>query len=244
MSPRLATLVCCVTLASSLAAQESATPRPRTIKTVQVASDAMASVRTYGLLLPPDYDTSTRRYPVVYLLHGSGQRHVTWGRRTLLDGATNAIVVMPDMDRARYVIGDRVDAQAETFLTQELITEIDKRYRTIASREGRSIAGLSIGGFGAVLLGLRHADLYSAVGSFSAPLDGVGDPAALLATAPHPLLYVGCGVADSLLPASRRFAARLEQAGVARTYEEGPGAHTWDAWDWQLRSFLLMVKAG
>ena len=121
--PRLATLVCCVTLASSLVAQESADDSPADHQ------DRPGRQRCHGqradvrLVLPPDYDTSTRRYPVVYLLHGSGQRHVTWGRRTLLDGATNAIVVMPDMDRARYVIGDRVDAQAETFLTQELITK-------------------------------------------------------------------------------------------------------------------------
>ena len=213
---------------------------------MQITGETPGGVRTYGLLLPPSYEQSTRRYPVLYLLHGSGQRHSTWGRRTLLDGTRGAIVVMPDMDRARYVVGDgRVDADAESFLTKELVDYIDTHYRTIASREGRAIAGLSIGGFGSMLLGLRHPDRFGAIGAFSAPLDGIGDPAALPGTpdAPtRPRLYIGCGFADSLLPSSRRFAALLQEHGIERRYEEGPGGHTWDAWDWQLRAFLEMLE--
>src|SRR3982751_1691575 len=129
-----AACVCAMTLAAALSAQtrgepdgrssaalpdDAAARRPRTIRTLRLTSEAMNSVRTYGLLLPPDYDTSARRYPVIYLLHGSGQQHATWGRRTLLDGATGAIVVMPDMDRTRYATaGGRVDPQADAFVTQ------------------------------------------------------------------------------------------------------------------------------
>jgi S-formylglutathione hydrolase FrmB len=244
MLSRRAVCVCVVALGSVVTAQEVPT-RPRTIHTLRLTSAALNSVRTYGLLLPPDYDRSDRRYPVLYLLHGSGQQHATWGRRTLLDRTTAAIVVMPDMDRTRYVVGGgRIDPQADAFITQELVNEIDARYRTVASRDGRAIAGLSIGGFGAMLLGLRHADRYSAIGAFSAPLEGVGDPTAALAAMPagSPMLYIGCGVADPLLPSSRRFASLLQGAHIPRQYEEGPGAHSWEAWDWQLRSFLEMVN--
>ena len=244
MLSRLAVCLCVATLGSVVVAQDVPT-RPRTIRTMRVTSAALNSVRIYGLLLPPDYDRSDRRYPVLYLLHGSGQQHATWGRRTLLDLTTAAIVVMPDMDRTRYVVGGgRIDPQADAFITQELVSEIDGRYRTVASRDGRAIAGLSIGGFGAMLLGLHHADRYSAIGAFSAPLEGVGDPTAALGamTAGSPRLYIGCGIADTLLPSSRRFAALLEGAHIPRQYEEGPGAHTWEAWDWQLRSFLEMLK--
>jgi len=234
-----------LTMASAVAAQETTAARPRTIRTMQITSEALRGVRTFGLLLPPDYGQSARRYPVLYLLHGSGQRHSTWGRRTLLDRTTGAIVVMPDMDRARYVVGDgRVDAAAESFLAKELVDYIDSHYRTVAARQQRAIAGLSIGGFGSMLLGLRHTDRFGALGAFSAPLDGIGDPAALPGMtdeATRPRLYVGCGFADSLLPSSRRFAALLEERGIERRYEEGPGAHTWEAWDWQLRSFLDML---
>ncbi len=212
---------------------------------MQIVSDTLHGVRTFGLLLPPDYEQSTRRYPVLYLLHGSGQRHSTWGRRTLLERTTAAIVVMPDMDRARYVGADgRVDAAAEAFITRELIDYVDTSYRTVASKQGRAIAGLSIGGFGAMRLGLTHSDRFAAIGAFSAPLDGVGDPLVLVGRSDasvRPRLYVGCGIADPLLPSSRRFAALLEERGIGRRYEEGPGGHTWEAWDWQLRSFLEML---
>ena len=244
MSSRLVTCLGVLTLVPALMAQEPAA-RPRTIRTQQVLSEALGGVRTFGLLLPPDYERSARRYPVLYLLHGSGQRHSIWGRRTLLDLTTGAIVVMPDMDRARYVVGDgRVDVRAEAFLTTELVDYIDQRYRTLPSRDQRAIAGLSIGGFGAMLLGLRHTDRFGAIGAFSAPLDGVADLAGVAespATA-APRLFVGCGVADSLLPSSRRFAARLNERGIVHRYEEGPGGHTWEAWDWQLRSFIEMVN--
>src|SRR4051812_13394900 len=191
----VAAALCALTLTTPVSAQEPSSRRPRTIRTARLTSEAMASVRTYGLLLPPDYDTSTRRYPVIYLLHGSGQQHATWGRRTLLDRTADAIVVMPDMDRTRYLVSSgRVDPQAETFITKELVDEIDSRSRTVASREARAIGGLSIGGFGAMLLGLRHPDRFGAIGSFSAPLDGIGDPATLLEStgAPRPSIYIGC----------------------------------------------------
>jgi len=246
MSTRLVACLPILTLVSTLTAQELPPVRPRTIRTQQVTSEALGGVRTFGLLLPPDYERSARRYPVLYLLHGSGQRHATWGRQTLHDRTTGAIVVMPDMDRARYVVGDgRVDPRAEAFITTELADYIDRTYRTLATRDGRAIAGLSIGGFGAMLFGLRHADRFGAIGAFSAPLDAVGELASLSdlpAAAAPPLLFVGCGVADSLLPASRRFAARLDDRAIPHRYEQGPGGHTWEAWDWQLRSFLGMLK--
>ena len=251
MRPRIRVLVCCLILVPAPAAQalrgeSAAAERPRTIRTMRLMSEALGSVRQFGLLLPPDYETSARRYPVVYLLHGSGQQHATWGRPTLLDHTTNAIIVMPDMDRTRYALSDGgVDPRVETFITQELVDDIDATYRTLPSRESRAIAGLSIGGLGAMLLGLRHPDRFGAIGSFSAPLNSLGNGGLLMVFGgfrPSPLIYVGCGIADSLLPASRRFAALLQDQQIARTYEEGPGAHTWESWDWQLRSFLAMLK--
>jgi putative tributyrin esterase len=146
------------------------------------------------------------------------------------------------MDRAPYAGGDgRVDTRAEAFITRELVNEIDQRYRTLATPDRRAIAGLSIGGFGAMLLGLRHPDRFGAIGAFSAPLDGIADPAAAPDAGPPPRLFIACGLADSLLPSSRRFAGRLRDRRVDYRYEEGPGGHTWEAWDWQLRSFLEML---
>jgi S-formylglutathione hydrolase FrmB len=209
-------------------------------------SMAFGAVRTFGLLLPRDYDSSTRRYPVLYLLHGSTQQHATWGRPTLLDDTANIIVVMPDMDRTRYARADGApETAAEQFITTELVNYLDSHYRTVATRESRAIGGLSIGGFGAMYLGLRHASEYGAIGAFSAPLQAGGDPMTWLPAdrlaSPRPLIYMGCGEEDSLIGSTRRFAAWLQDTNIDRKYEEGPGAHTWVAWDWQLASFLKML---
>jgi S-formylglutathione hydrolase FrmB len=229
--------------AAGIPRAQDAEPRSHTIHTVRLMSAAYGMMRTFGLLLPRDYDQTTRRYPVLYLLHGSTQQHSTWGRPTLLDHTANAIVVMPDMDRTRYALADgSPERAAERFITSELVDYIDAHYRTLATRDSRAIAGLSIGGFGAMYLGLRHPDEFGAVGAFSAPYETGGDPMTWLPldqvrTSP-PQIYVGCGVDDSLLASSRRFSTWLQAHGLDRTYEEGPGAHTWNAWDWQLGSFL------
>ena len=233
--------------ATAVPPAQDAPLRPHTIHTVRLTSTAYGVVRTFGLLLPRDYDRTTRRYPVLYLLHGSTQQHSTWGRPTLLDHTAGAIVVMPDMDRTRYALADgSPERAAERFITSELVDYIDAHYRTVATRDARAIGGLSIGGFGAMYLGLRHPDAFAAVGAFSAPFETGGDPMTWLPVEQlraAPLrIYVGCGVEDALLASSRRFSAWLQAHGIDRTYDEGPGAHTWDAWDWQLGTFLRMLK--
>jgi enterochelin esterase-like enzyme len=145
------------------------------------------------------------------------------------------------MDRTRYAGADgSADPAAERFITQELVEYIDSHYRTVATPESRAIAGLSIGGFGALFLGLRHPDEFGSIGAFSAPLQT--DPATWVSMqrleARRPSIYLGCGVEDGLLRSNRRFAAWLQDQHVDRKYEEGPGGHAWTAWDWQLESFL------
>jgi putative tributyrin esterase len=240
----LAVAAVAVTLAQATTSPGPATAaiaRPRTIRTQRMTSEAYGVVRTFGLLLPRDYDSSSRRYPVLYLLHGSSQQHSTWGRPTLLTRTANVIVVMPDMDRTRYARADgSPEAAAERFITQELVDYIDSHYRTMPGRGSRAIAGLSIGGFGAMYLGLRHPAEFSAIGAFSAPLQT--DPITWLPLdglrTEAPSIYLGCGVEDGLLASNRRFATWLQDQKIDRKYEEGPGAHTWVAWDWQLESFL------
>jgi enterochelin esterase-like enzyme len=245
MRQALIAAAACLTLVTAATAQdEGTTPLPRTIHSVTFMSEALGTVRTFGLLLPPDYNQSTRRYPVLYLLHGSGQQHATWGRQTLRSGATGMIVVMPDNDRARYAAADgTVDARYDTFVASELIDYVDAHYRTVATREGRAIGGLSIGGFGAMLLGLKHADRFAAIGAFSAPYDTRTFAPLLNSTPTPPAIFLGCGTADSLLPANRRFAMLLEAQHIARRYVEVPGAHDWNAWDPLLAEFLSMLKA-
>lgn len=139
------------------------------------------------VLLPPGYRSHPRaRYHALYLLHGSGGSFTDWidhGAASILAAGyrrarlPRVITVMPDGGKEGYYTdwyGRDLDQPSEgpapgwgTFEIRELIPLIDARYRTIASRSGRAIAGLSMGGFGATSLPARHPDLFAAAGSFS-----------------------------------------------------------------------------
>jgi len=127
----------------------------------------------YRVLVPDDYARTTTRYPVLYLLHGHGGVFSNWSDRTTVAedmAGRPLIVVMPDGANSWYVDGANGEAW-ETYLTKDLIAEIDANYRTVPTRDGRMIAGLSMGGYGAVKAGLKHPELYSFVGSFSGAHD-------------------------------------------------------------------------
>ena len=141
--------------------------------------------------LPPGYDTSGLRYPVVYLLHGGGGDQSDWvtfgSARATLDAAADSghpvIAVMPDGRSGQYF--DYLDGSflIETYLLRYLVSDIDARYRTIADRSGRAIAGLSNGGYGALHLAAKAPHLFSVAGAMSGNLGartmtGLGDSGA------------------------------------------------------------------
>jgi diacylglycerol O-acyltransferase/trehalose O-mycolyltransferase len=139
------------------------------------------------VLLPPTYATRRHtRYHVLYLLHGSGGSYTDWidnGAATIIGNAyktahlPQVIAVMPFGGLEGFYTdwyGTDVDQPSEgaapgwaTFVSDELVHYIDAHYRTIATRSGRAIAGLSMGGFGATSLPAQHPDEYSVAGSFS-----------------------------------------------------------------------------
>ena len=124
-----------------------------------------------NVLLPAEYESSTERYPVLYLLHGYGDDHTAWSYMTNLSGyaaAHRIIIAMPDAGRSFY-INAAADPKArfEDFIVKDVVGFMDSGYRTIPLRRARFIAGLSMGGYGAAFLGLKHFDTFSAVGVFS-----------------------------------------------------------------------------
>jgi len=133
--------------------------------------DTYASYRVY---LPPDYATNTtRRYPVIYFLHGSmvdSKRALTSGYIARVDAAVRAgvmppvIVILPQgLNQGRWIDSRDGTAPMESVLIKNLIPHVDATYRTIATREGRAIEGHSMGGFGALHNGFNNADLFIAV---------------------------------------------------------------------------------
>jgi enterochelin esterase-like enzyme len=133
---------------------------------------------SYAVYLPPDYESSTRRYPVVYLLHGYTDNESGWiqfGEINLAaDQAIAAreippmIIVMPDGGVAWYINDLQGKVRYEEMFVHEFIPHIDASYRTRPSREFRGLAGLSMGGWGTLVHALRHPELFAACAAFSA----------------------------------------------------------------------------
>lgn len=128
----------------------------------------------FNLLLPQDYAASKDRYPVLYLLHGYTDHYPAWISYTdLVHYARrySEIIVMPEGDNGFYTNSYSDPKLAwEDFVIKDLIPYIDSHYRTIATRQGRAIAGLSMGGYGAMKLGLKHPDMFAAIASLSGAL--------------------------------------------------------------------------
>ena len=143
------------------------------LRTIAVASAALHRTSQVEVLLPDGYGGGSRRYPVLYLLHGATGHFDDWAASSDLPcfaRTLGLIVVMPDAANGWYADAPG-GARWETYHIRELIPYIDAHYRTVARRQGRAIAGLSMGGFGAMSYAARHPDLFAAAASFSGALD-------------------------------------------------------------------------
>jgi S-formylglutathione hydrolase FrmB len=177
------------------------------------SSPAVAGQLHYRVYLPAGYLSSTRRYPVIYLLHGlpdqgGGYRTgmiVTVGQAAARAGRP-AIVVAPQGARAGDTDPEWHDwgpgRDWETAVARDLVRMVDGRYRTIATRSARALIGISAGGYGAMLIGLHHLDRFSVIEAWS----GYFHPTNPSGSAP---LDVGSAEAD------RRASAHTYVAGLS-----------------------------
>jgi len=139
-------------------------------------SKLMAREMPYRVILPVNYKTSNEKtfYPVIYLLHGLTGHFDNWADKTkLTDYAEkyNYIIVMPEGDNGWYSDSASVpNDKYESYIIKELIPEIDKKFRTVADKKYRAVAGLSMGGYGSIKFGLKYPEMFSLAGSFSGAL--------------------------------------------------------------------------
>jgi enterochelin esterase-like enzyme len=136
--------------------------------------------RKYSVYLPPDYNTSNRSYPVLYLLHGAGDDQTGWVQfgeveyiadKAIKEGKSTAmVIVMPDANTGRrgYFNALRGDFQYEDFFFKEFIPFIEKTYRIRAEKQYRAVAGLSMGGGGTIIYALHHPEMFSSACPLSA----------------------------------------------------------------------------
>lgn len=173
MKRLLLAIILTVLIPSVLMAQD----RGRYVEDLTLKSMYLNGVRHYSVYLPAGYDVSERTYPVLYLLHGAGDNHMSWEQfgevshiadNAIKEGsATPMIIVMPDAHEGYF---NELDDSwhGEDFFFKELIPHVEKTYRVKTDRQFRAVAGLSMGGGGAIGYALRHPDMFSAVCPLSA----------------------------------------------------------------------------
>jgi enterochelin esterase-like enzyme len=209
---------------------------------------------------PPRYNKSTEAYPVLYLQHGAGEDERGWtaqGRANFIldnlivaDQCKPMIVVMDNgyATKAGETAKPFDFAGFEAVLIRDLIPTIDGTYRTIADRDHRALAGLSMGGMQSLQIGLSHLDQFGSIGAFSAPVIGKFDVktsynGAFSDTAAFNhkvrLFWIGFGSAEERFAASaKRMHTALDEAGIKHVMFESPGtSHEWQTWRRSLHDF-------
>ncbi|MDE3136123.1 MAG: esterase family protein [Acidobacteriota bacterium] len=162
----------CALLVAAFAWPCMANAQEAVYETVQFKAAHLGGKRvSFNLILPRDYASHQGNFPVLYLLHGYAGNYTDWVRLTGIARyacAYEEIIVMPDAENGWYV-NNYADPsmQWESYVIDDLIPYVDSHYRTVAERGGRAIAGLSMGGYGALYLGLKYRNLFSAVASLS-----------------------------------------------------------------------------
>jgi len=171
--------------AAYLCAQTPARPLPppagavldvRDIRTLKLNSKLMGREMPYRVILPVNYNNSNETvfYPVIYLLHGLGGHFDNWTDKTKLGQYSvgfNCIIVTPEGGDGWYTDSISVpNDRYESYIVEELIPEIEKKFHAKTDRAGRAIAGLSMGGYGALKFGLKYPDKFILAGSFSGAL--------------------------------------------------------------------------
>lgn len=233
------------------------------IETITYSSKTVGNERQAVVYTPPGY-SETKKYNVLYLLHGIGGDELEWinhGAPNIIldnlyadDKISDMIVVLPN---GRAMLNDRAEgdifatdkvAAFTTFtndLLDDLIPFIEAKYSVLTERENRAIAGLSMGGGQSLNIGLHHLDQFAWVGAFS-PAPNTLEPAQLLpnpkeASALLNLLWISCGDADDLLYISERTESYLSENQVPHIWLKEPGNHDWNVWKNGLYQFAQRI---
>lgn len=235
-------------------------------------SNALQKHTAANVILP---EVGEPPYPTLYLLHGLSDDHTAWARNTSIERYVSQlplIVVMPDGGRGFYLDADQGFAFG-TAIGTELPDRIERTFPAKRTRDGRALAGLSMGGYGAARLALAHPDRFCAAASLSGAVlfghsdlnrDGkpyspefqrvLGDKttgsmndlchvAKSLSPEVRPALHFDCGTDDFLIDSNREIHSFLNENDVPHEYLEYPGAHNWAYWDAHIEKAVQFVLA-
>ncbi len=235
--------------------------------TIHYYSHSLEHASSFNILFPDSPDAK-EPWATYYLLHGLSDDHTTWMRRSLIERYTLGmpiVVVMPDGGRGWFTNAVEGDAYEDDLL-KDVMGLVERNFPVKKERAGRAIGGLSMGGFGAIKLSLKHPDLFASVNSQSGVLgllqnpfeskrltseftrifgksskDGPEDPFALVEKVNRksmPALWIDCGDEDPFILQNRAFHAHLDKLKVPHAYQEHPGSHDWQYWSLHVREAL------
>ena len=247
-----------------------------TVSRIWYDSPALGLERRMTVYTPAGYETSGKRYPVLYLLHGMGGDEEAWislGRTAqILDNliaqgkAKPMIVVMPNGNASQEAapgessrgmvpptmqLPKTMEGSYEQAFP-EIVKFIDKNYRTIKSKSGRAIAGLSMGGFHSLHISKQYPDMFNYIGLFSAaimPNKEVSSPIyenmegkLKVQFDKNPALYwIAIGKTDFLYKSNEEYRKLLDEKGYKYTYYESDEGHIWKNWRIYLTEFVPML---
>lgn len=247
-----------------------------TVSRIWYDSPALGLERRMTVYTPVGYETSGKRYPVLYLLHGMGGDEEAWislGRTAqILDNliaqgkARPMIVVMPNGNASQEAapgessrgmvpptmqLPKTMEGSYEQAFP-EIVKFIDKNYRTIKSKSGRAIAGLSMGGFHSLHISKQYPDMFNYIGLFSAAIMPNKEVSSLIYENmeeklkvqfdKNPALYwIAIGKTDFLYKANEEYRKLLDEKGYKYTYYESDEGHIWKNWRIYLTEFVPML---
>jgi len=235
--------------------------------TVHFRSESIRKQDGINVLIP---DIGKGPFAVLYLLHGHSDDYTIWSRRTSLERYAQGrklIIVMPDGHLSYYVNDPRTGGCAyEDHIVKDVVGFVDRVFPTIRSRRARALAGLSMGAYGAMMLGMRHPETFSVLSSHSAPFDfahrdrperpGLSALTSALPKGKYDCFTLArklkearrrlairfdCGTEDFLLESNRAFHKHLTKLGIKHEYAENPGEHNWTYWDEHIQETLDFV---
>lgn len=243
------------------------------VDTINVYSDSM-NKEIKSVIIKPESYQDNKSFPVLYLLHGYSDSYDGWIKKTTslkeLADIHEVLIVCPDGGFDSWYWDSPIDPsyQYETFVVQELIKWIDDNFNTIASREGRAITGLSMGGHGGLYLGFRNQDVFGACGSMSGGVDirpfpnnwgmkkyiGVQSEnpdnwnnytvmGLLHLLEPNNLkIIIDCGKDDFFYEVNQALHRELLYRNIPHEYTIRPGVHNWEYWNNAVKFQVLFFK--
>ncbi len=244
------------------------------VDTLIIQSKSMNKLISNIVVLPDNYEIQRGPLPVLYLLHGAGGNYSDWTKKLPeiknYVNQYNMIIVNPDGGITSWYFDSPIDQKMkyETYISNELIEAIDKKYNTIPDKSGRAITGLSMGGHGAFYLAFKHQDIWGAAGSISGGLDILPFPKGwdlekrlgeysknrinwesnsvinmVYLLKPNSLkLIFDCGVDDFFYDANIRFHNKMKQRNISHEFISRPGSHNWEYFTKSLPYQLLFFN--